>query len=143
MLSNLYLWRIGNNSSEFVRGYSAVVICFQICIFDVSETMVDSRDVSGVMLWFAFKFVSLTYRKQYSGNYWHIGVCCDLLSNLYLWRIENNYYRIFYYTVAVVICFQICIFDVSKTIARLKGWELLKLWFAFKFVSLTYRKQLL
>ena len=63
-----------------------VVIRFQICIFDILNTAKHPE----------FKQI----------------VCCDSLSNLYLWHIKYS-------------------------LIENEGWMCL-LWFAFKFVSLTY-----
>ena len=40
---------------------TAVVIRFQICIFDILNTAYERKKQEKAMLWFAFKFVSLTY----------------------------------------------------------------------------------
>ena len=98
------------------RFRSAVVICFQICIFEPLETARATGTTEEVWLWFAFKFVSLNHWKQHddswkwwrtqlwfafkfvSLNHWKQRVqdfpwlfsCCDLLSNLYLWTIGNS-----------------------------------------------------
>ena len=44
--------------------------------------------------------------------------------------------------VQVVICFQISIFELQKTARYLYRKDIMKLWFAFKLVSLSYRRQL-
>ena len=90
LLSNLYLWTIGNNLTE-------------------------CNSING-RLWFTFKFVSLNHWKQPACPVIRSFLCCDLLSNLYLWTIGNNQ---------------------NKRICRAAP-----LWFTFKFVSLNHWKQL-
>ena len=65
------------------------MICFQKCIFVVLETTI---------------FLI-----------WHLYVCCDLLSKMYLCRIGNNKRKWSTITFVVVICFQKCIFVVLET----------------------------
>ena len=115
LLSKLYLWHIGNNGGEKFLNVSPVVICFQNCIFDISETTNMGKVTPLKVLWFAFKIVSLTYRKQSAITPLYIKMSCDLLSKLYLWHIGNN----------------------KRPILLIDD----ALWFAFKIVSLTYRKQ--
>ena len=119
-----------------------VVICFQICIFELLKTTVIGRQCYKHALWFAFKFVSLNYWKQLVNKSPNLFTGCDLLSNLYLWTIENNLVLSWYILHLVVICFQICIFELLKTTTSLWQPRLGLLWFAFKFVSLNYWKQL-
>ena len=116
LLSNLYLWTIENNKEQSTPKKEIVVICFQICIFELLKTTPISSSTGCN--------------------------CCDLLSNLYLWTIENNQPHINKLTQYVVICFQICIFELLKTTPWVYGSLYPKLWFAFKFVSLNYWKQL-
>ena len=120
-----------------------VVICFQICIFELLKTTVIGRQCYKHALWFAFKFVSLNYWKQLVNKSPNLFTGCDLLSNLYLWTIENNSLKIVDWIYIVVICFQICIFELLKTTWFFLGIFSILLWFAFKFVSLNYWKQLL
>ena len=143
LLSKLYLWHIENNKAENVRKAIEVVICFQNCIFDISKTTRYRSYSTHLLLWFAFKIVSLTYRKQQSGECPQSNRGCDLLSKLYLWHIENNAKPFLLLMLVVVICFQNCIFDISKTTRTFSLIALPSLWFAFKIVSLTYRKQLI
>ena len=93
-----------------------VVICFQNCIFEISETPLGDWVVRHHALWFAFKIVSLKYRKH-----------------------RNPFSRGF---TGVVICFQNCIFEISETPKAFKVSDFYLLWFAFKIVSLKYRKHL-
>ena len=115
LVSNLYLWRIRNNC----------IVLF-LCSY---------------MLWIGFKFVSLTYQKQYLHSVEHSRKCCELVSNLYLWRIRNNGKFCYKMNASVVNWFQICIFDVSETILPFDLFSSSALWIGFKFVSLTYQKQ--
>ena len=87
LLLNLYLWRIKHTSKS--------------CLSRIA------------LLWFAFKFVSLTYQTHFHKATNRKFTSCDLLLNLYLWRIKHTVFTSF--------------------------GTLVLLWFAFKFVSLTYQ----
>ena len=93
LVSNLYLWRIRNNKFRATK--------------------------ATLSLWIGFKFVSLTYQKQSCFVYATKIMRCELVSNLYLWRIRNNSAWHSQNLQRVVNWFQICIFDVSETIDRL------------------------
>ena len=71
-----------------------VVIRFQICIFDILNT---ARAVEA-MEW----------------------ICCDSLSNLYLWHIKYSRHEVGRNCENVVIRFQICIFDILNTAQTIK-----------------------
>ena len=92
-------------------------------------------------MWFAFKNVSLSYWKQqcFRSVFCHKG--CDLLSKMYLCRIGNNLSLLYGSHSRVVICFQKCIFVVLETTPDSIRSAVVKLWFAFKNVSLSYWKQ--
>ena len=60
-LSNLYLWHIKYSLSPIWWSPTIVVIRFQICIFDILNTALNEITMIKPLLWFAFKFVSLTY----------------------------------------------------------------------------------
>ena len=136
-LSNLYLWHIKYSFANQIQIWKPVVIRFQICIFDILNT----ADV---------------FVKNSSGS-------CDSLSNLYLWHIKYSKGISDSPPIVVVIRFQICIFDILNTanwsvgdvitrcdsLSNLYLWHIkysckvtnfipILLWFAFKFVSLTY-----
>ena len=66
-----------------------VVIRFQICIFDILNT------ASILYMW--------------------LFLCCDSLSNLYLWHIKYSDTILLNGGLYVVIRFQICIFDILNT----------------------------
>ena len=68
------------------------MIRFQICIFDILNT--------------ADQFV------------FDAGLCCDSLSNLYLWHIKYSFFPYRYNWWLVVIRFQICIFDILNTASK-------------------------
>ena len=92
------------------------MICFQISIFEPLETTSASARSFSMLLWFAFKLVSLNHWKQLQSD-----------------QEQNEF---------VVICFQISIFEPLETTYGLsKIWRLM-LWFAFKLVSLNHWKQL-
>ena len=97
--------------------YKNVVICFQISIFEPLETTLQLRNIRILLLWFAFKLVSLNHWKQHKNQDCH------------RWK--------------VVICFQISIFEPLETTQFIKGTCSLSLWFAFKLVSLNHWKQLM
>ena len=111
-LSNLYLWHIKYSFFPYRYNWWLVVIRFQICIFDILNT--------------ADQFV------------FDAGLCCDSLSNLYLWHIKYSTDRGRPRGLYVVIRFQICIFDILNTAGSETAKPPSPLWFAFKFVSLTY-----
>ena len=89
LLSNLYLWTIGNSNRSSYNEFVAVVICFQICTFEPLETAAKIIINIEIWLWFAFKFVPLNHWKQ---------------------QLEPNTI-----TTCVVICFQICTFEPLET----------------------------
>ena len=61
---------------------NTVVICFQISIFEPLETANHSDNDVAVLLWFAFKLVSLNHWKQliYARNYRQLVVICFQIS---------------------------------------------------------------
>ena len=95
----------------------AVVICFQISIFEPLKTALIMHAGRYKLLWFAFKLVSLNHWKQQARS----GCCLH----------------------SVVICFQISIFEPLKTATLVTLKQISKLWFAFKLVSLNHWKQLI
>ena len=141
LLSNLYLWATGNSHIQWLWKVDSVVICFQICTFEPQETAKCLSRFILKPLWFAFKFVPLSHRKQQIGSDWHVCGGCDLLSNLYLWATGNSILTLPRWMLTVVICFQICTFEPQETAQTLDGLQARKLWFAFKFVPLSHRKQ--
>ena len=92
-----------------------VVICFQISIFEPLGTINSSWLLRPILLWFAFKLVSL--------NHWE--------------QSEQTHPR----RPSVVICFQISIFEPLGTILDLNTSQAPWLWFAFKLVSLNHWEQ--
>ena len=116
MLTNKYLCIIANNKSTPISFAYLVVNCLQISIFALSQTT-EWRFFAPVrQLWIAYKLVSLHYRKQ------------------------RNPARFFSHW--VVNCLQISIFALSQTTCIVLGVEQMRLWIAYKLVSLHYRKQL-
>ena len=89
---------------------TTVVICFQISIFAESYTPCILWLLASGWLWFAFKLVSLQ-------------------SHIHLPRNRSAH-------APVVICFQISIFAESYTPQTYEEHGHLRLWFAFKLVSL-------
>ena len=110
-LSNLYLWHIKYSNVAGKIHQKAVVIRFQICIFDILNTAVTELGEDNDS--------------------------CDSLSNLYLWHIKYSE-CLMECRANVVIRFQICIFDILNTATLPEKYIKKRLWFAFKFVSLTY-----
>ena len=143
LLSNLYLWTIGNNSAPTRRIELLVVIYFQICIFEPLETTSIAALSWPLSLWFTFKFVSLNHWKQPKSTICPKRRSCDLLSNLYLWTIGNNFACNETRRFGVVIYFQICIFEPLETTLLSQADFSSLLWFTFKFVSLNHWKQLI
>ena len=97
-------------------GDKLVVICFQISIFEPLNTAKTCVIWSRLSLWFAFKLVSL--------NHWI--------------QLTNGSFTID----AVVICFQISIFEPLNTAHYEIHVQERRLWFAFKLVSLNHWIQL-
>ena len=64
LLSNLYLCAVRNIILVSSPASTAVVICFQICIFVQWETSEEAIADYAQRLWFAFKFVSLCSEKH-------------------------------------------------------------------------------
>ena len=139
LLLNLYLWHIKHTQGRRPVVVPHVVICFWICIFDISNTPGGTFNVLKGALWFAFEFVSLTYQTHLRTRYSTCFACCDLLLNLYLWHIKHTIDKEAAKKRSVVICFWICIFDISNTPGGSIGSVDVMLWFAFEFVSLTYQ----
>ena len=84
LLSNLYLCVGFYNFARSCHNTLPVVNCFQICIFVSDFTTVRQRIYHSVLLWIAFKFVSLCRILQRSGICLAHPLRCELLSNLYL-----------------------------------------------------------
>ncbi len=76
---------------EWVVQCGGVVICLKICTFVVSATTIISIMRIAFLLWFAWKFVPLWYQQQLDAIAKEKRNCCDLLENLYLCGISNNY----------------------------------------------------
>ena len=143
-----------------------VVICFQISIFEPLETTKLSFTCATAALWFAFKLVSLNHWRQRRSTTWAptTVVICFQISifepletttrpTTYRWRalwfafklVSLNHWRqrwLWRATIhRVVICFQISIFEPLET--TLTPWVsgAVRLWFAFKLVSLNHWRQ--
>ena len=95
-----------------ISSRALVVICFQISIFEPLNTALFGRSIYILVLWFAFKLVSLSHWIQ---------------------PIDLRFWLLL-----VVICFQISIFEPLNT-ADAEGLpQVDRLWFAFKLVSLSH-----
>ena len=115
LLENLYLCGISNNSITLGANSLYVVICLKICTFVVSATTIDLEGAFNALLWFAWKFVPLWYQQQPTIVRLRYTTCCDLLENLYLCGISNNFEIKEGSEHLVVICLKICTFVVSAT----------------------------
>ena len=115
LISNMYLWSIGNNCWCVHWWYVKVVNWFQICIFEVSETTNAFEAYLQLLLWIGFKFVFLKYWKQQQWLTQKRNGCCELVSNLYFWSIGNNDTDERQHGYYVVNWFQICIFELLET----------------------------
>ena len=140
LLSNLYLWHIKYSKKAISKMLHRVVICFQICIFDILNTawhkIITSKQgcdlLSNLYLWH-IKYSNKVLKKTIVWVVICFQICifdilntaieytimvydgCDLLSNLYLWHIKYSVELRRMNYIAVVICFQICIFDILNT----------------------------
>ena len=146
----------------------AVVICFQISIFEPLGTIAGNIGTSRTELWFAFKLVSLNHWEQYNspGYLTRTVVICFQISIFeplgtirWLWRanritlwfafklVSLNHWEqskpLRRVATRVVICFQISIFEPLGTMTRSTWSDQSRLWFAFKLVSLNHWEQLL
>ena len=151
---------------KYDRSISCVVICFQISIFEPLETAILFKIILFVVLWFAFKLVSLNHWKQQEfflplGS--SVVICFQIsifepletaiafdysakvglwfafkLVSLNHWK-QRTVHRKPYHI--VVICFQISIFEPLETASHLRNNFPIRLWFAFKLVSLNHWKQ--
>jgi len=104
LLSNSYLWSIDNSYCWLESENHRVVICSLILIFEVLITA--GSEVQGIELG------------------------CDLLSNSYLWSIDNSFTKSLFNCCFVVICSLILIFEVLITAWRQRELMYTLLWFA-------------
>ena len=145
---------------------SYVVICFQISIFEPLETTLTPNVPHFIVLWFAFKLVSLNHWKQptLGGSRGTVVVICFQISifepletTFHFWRasacrlwfafklVSLNHWKqrnsALAFALKVVICFQISIFEPLETTSTSLATYISSLWFAFKLVSLNHWKQ--
>ena len=137
-LSNLYLWHIKYSSFCFLYVQRSVVIRFQICIFDILNTAYGCQVLLKGKVVIRFQICIFDILNTAGLRMGYRVCCCDSLSNLYLWHIKYSQRRLNRFSKSVVIRFQICIFDILNTAVYTSGGLNHMLWFAFKFVSLTY-----
>ena len=90
LLENIYLCGINNNLCMNWHSIRHVVICLKISIFVVSTTTQERRRNTVIMLWFAWKYLSLWYQQQQVRSWGLFCPRCDLLENIYLCGINNN-----------------------------------------------------
>ena len=115
LLENFYLCGIKHNSTSCKVCSIWVVICLKISIFVVSNTTSEINHRHDVLLWFAWKFLSLWYQTQLIICCNDNKVSCDLLENFYLCGIKHNNLESCFSNGSVVICLKISIFVVSNT----------------------------
>ena len=162
-LSSLYLWHIKYSMDAVNQANLAVVIRFQVCIFDILNTAGDKNisyssccdSLSSLYLWH-IKYSDMSNSQSGQQVVIRFQVCifdilntaqplgtlagrgCDSLSSLYLWHIKYSSSSSRWNGSSVVIRFQVCIFDILNTAEYRRQLPDIALWFAFKFVSLTY-----
>ena len=68
-----------------------------------------------LLLWFAWKYLSLWHQQQRGSVGTMCSIGCDLLENIYLCGINNNYWEHQIKCDMVVICLKISIFVASTT----------------------------
>ena len=90
LLSNLYLCHIEYSFRTKQPALLSVVICFQTYIFVILNTAMVLIGLTSMLLWFAFKLISLSYWIQLRYRFCCSKNSCDLLSNLYLCHIEYS-----------------------------------------------------
>ena len=115
--------------------------CFWIYIFDKIPTGMSNSLHFRSRLWIAFEFISLTRFQQAGCCTAKIWKSCELLLNLYLWQDSNRYQRQDRLLLPVVNCFWIYIFDKIPTGSSSSNSDLVELWIAFEFISLTRFQQ--
>ena len=142
LLENFYLCGIKHNQRGSRKTTQIVVICLKISIFVVSNTTHQLKNQRQILLWFAWKFLSLWYQTQHMLIKRFQSDCCDLLENFYLCGIKHNGHQFAVYGTKVVICLKISIFVVSNTTCAKAPIAPPALWFAWKFLSLWYQTQL-
>ena len=72
-------------------------------------------DFASLMLWFAWKYLSLWHQQQLERKMAFNENSCDLLENIYLCGINNNWLCTLIIKGLVVICLKISIFVASTT----------------------------
>ena len=115
MLENIYLCGINNNN------------CLHFMMLTV--------------LWFAWKYLPLWYQQQQQNDAANGRWRCDLLENIYLCGINNNFSLFTPSPYSVVICLKISTFVVSTTTWNASYIASSLLWFAWKYLPLWYQQQ--
>ena len=134
LLENIYLCGINNNQHVVYLTQILVVICLKISTFVVSTTTCGLCDYSAGQLWFAWKYLPLWYQQQLCFIPRNGRPCCDLLENIYLCGINNNFNIPAKLAPPVVICLKISTFVVSTTTECVCGRYWNPLWFACKYI---------
>ena len=110
----LPLWYQQQHNAQGKRS-SLVVICLKISTFVVSTTTQHQNYPPLMVLWFAWKYLPLWYQQQPAISRGTFLSSCDLLENIYLCGINNNYVSWNLHHQRVVICLKISTFVVSTT----------------------------
>ena len=117
------------------------MICLKISIFVASTTTVGFFQSNLKQLWFAWKYLSLWHQQQRRCTVVQVRKCCDLLENIYLCGINNNVVWEEGILRTVVICLKISIFVASTTTQGKPSFDVISLWFAWKYLSLWHQQQ--
>ena len=117
------------------------MICLKISTFVVSTTTCSCWWSYGLWLWFAWKYLPLWYQQQRVSVSELVADGCDLLENIYLCGINNNFEDTESDDSEVVICLKISTFVVSTTTCAIHVKRTLWLWFAWKYLPLWYQQQ--
>ena len=107
----------------------------------VPTTTKPERIVGEYPLWFAWKYLPLWYQQQRLLRWYTHWFGCDLLENIYLCGINNNWACSRCNRRSVVICLKISTFVVSTTTTSSRRWCWRVLWFAWKYLPLWYQQQ--
>jgi len=87
---NLYLWHRKQLVLKCQNVDCSCELLSKICIFDIENNKIIVKPLY-VMLWIAFKNLYLWHRKQLQRDGYIDNVCCELLSKICIFDIENNY----------------------------------------------------
>ena len=98
-----------------IREPTAVVNCFELCIFEKLNTTVTRHRSDEDWLWIALNYVSLKSWIQLLVKQFIWTMSCELLWIMYLWKVEYNPSLELPMFRFVVNCFELCIFEKLNT----------------------------